>query len=396
MKNQTKILCLFIFTIFVIIGCEEDPYVPNYISPKDDMILVEGGSYVMGDWLLPYALDSVTSEGQNIKDITADLRHGVDLTFDMRDLHTVTVDSFYMMSTEVTYELFDVYCYEMKGKLNHDGWEGSSDYGPTNWGRGDRPVVWVTWMDAINFCNWLSVKDGLKQCYEIFGTDVRWIRGTNGYRLPTEAEWEYAARGGKYISTINDGNGWLYSGCLDGAAEDTCYPGDPEYYQEYLEMFPNGYHTDRYINRDVMSDKFLTLKDYAWFNLTSGWKDKDWPENDNGSTHPVGTKLPNNLGFYDMAGNAWEWCWDWWSEDYYNYCQNNPKECINPRGPERPGDLNASYSKVLRGGSWGNYPVFLRTTFRFFSMKAHFTGMSNPTFQYANFRTGIRLVRDVN
>ena len=130
------------------------------------------------------------------------------------------------------------------------------------------PVESVSWLDAARFCNRLSEQEGLTAFYEIRGPDVRMPNwGGTGYRLPTEAEWEYACRGGSTASY--------------------CF-GDGE----------------------------RELSGYAWFG------------GEGGSTHPVGLKRPNAWGLCDMHGNVWEWCWDWFSKDYY---ARSPAD--DPRGP---------------------------------------------------------------
>ena len=150
----------------------------------------------------------------------------------------------------------------------------------------------VSWLDAVKFCNKLSEREKRTPFYRIDGTEVT-IVGGNGYRLPTEAEWEYACR----------------------AKSTTLYP---------------------------FGDDAGKLGEYAWYASNSESK-----------THPVGQKLPNAWGLYDMLGNVWEWCADWYDEKYY---ASSP-----PADP--PGAPGASH-RVIRGGSWYGDPGYCRPAYR--------------------------------
>lgn len=132
------------------------------------------------------------------------------------------------------------------------------------------PVSCVSWIDALHYCNWKSQKRGLTPVYEINENGVLWNREANGYRLPTEAEWEYAASGGELHRR------WIFSG----------------------------------------SDNISTVAIHA--------------ANSGGSPAIVGTLKPNQLGLYDMSGNVFEWCWDIYDETYYS--QSLMGE--NPLGPK--------------------------------------------------------------
>ncbi|MFI5461439.1 MAG: SUMF1/EgtB/PvdO family nonheme iron enzyme [Isosphaerales bacterium] len=151
-------------------------------------------------------------------------------------------------------------------------------------GSDDPPVESVSWLDAVKFCNKLSEREKRTPFYRIDGTEVT-LAGGNGYRLPTEAEWEYACR----------------------AKSTTLYP---------------------------FGDDASKLGEHAWSDGNSERK-----------THPVGQKLPNAWGLYDMLGNVWEWCADGYDEKYY---ASSP--AADPLGA--PG---ASH-RVFRGGSWHHDP----------------------------------------
>ena len=149
-------------------------------------------------------------------------------------------------------------------------------------GNDSLPVEQVSWYDAVQFCNELSKKEGLEQCYTLEGVEEwRCDFDKKGYRLPTEAEWEYACRAG----TLTD----YYS----GTTESQC-------------------------------------ASIAWYD-----------HNSNSTTHPVGQKIANKFGLYDMSCNVYEWCWDWLS----SYVAGSFDD---PTGPN-----NGSY-RVIRGGSWYN------------------------------------------
>jgi formylglycine-generating enzyme required for sulfatase activity len=150
-------------------------------------------------------------------------------TPDEKPIHEVFVSSFLIGKYPITFNQYDKYCEETNKQRVPD----------SGWGRENRPVINVSWQDANDFCNWLSEKTG-----EVF-------------RLPTEAEWEYAARGGL------KSKGYKYSG-----------------------------HDD--------------VETVGWHRGNSGR-----------STSPVGQKEPNELEIFDMSGNVCEWCFDWYADDYY-------------------------------------------------------------------------------
>jgi len=206
-------------------------------------------------------------------------------TFSMGEYrpHDTTVRPFLISQTEVTQELY-------MAVMNEN---------PSFFKGRDLPVDSVSWFDAVRFCNTLSIRFGLAPAYIIDGEKVTWNRESMGYRLPTEAEWEFAARGGQF-GERGPQEKTAFAGCFEGAVP----------------------------------------QDYCWFSL-----------NAKTGTQSVKGKLPNQLGLFDMSGNVWEWCWDWYS-DYPSgavYDYTGPAE-----GKQR----------VYRGGSYMNSVNQLRTISR--------------------------------
>ncbi len=171
-------------------------------------------------------------------------------------------------------------------------------------GSDDLPVEQVSWLDAVLFCNKLSEREKRTPCYRINGTEVT-IAGGNGYRLPTEAEWEYACRAGS----------------------TTMYP----------------------------CDEAGKLDAHAWNYHNSG-----------NETHPVGQKLPNAWGLYDMLGNVWEWCQDWYDIGYYTACKDWHEigHYTASTPVDSPGPYLASGYRVIRGSSWDYFARFCRPAYR--------------------------------
>jgi sulfatase modifying factor 1 len=216
--------------------------------PPFDIILVKGGSYKMG------------SDAGTVNEMP---------------VHDVSIDSLYVSKYEVTQLLWK----SVMGTIHEDY------YGD------DLPIANIGWDMAVEFCNELSKIEMLDTCYSFRDSDVLCDFEANGYRLPTEAEWEYLCRAG----TTGDFNG-------------------------------------------------TNINDIAWYAENSGF-----------NRHPVGNKSPNAFGLYDMHGNLWEWCWDWYDENYYDV---SPED--NPQGP-----LEGT-KDVIRGGSYKDDIFYLRSANRTF------------------------------
>ena len=224
--------------------------------------------------------------------------------------HQVTVSSFYMGKYQVTQEQYQA----VMGN-NPSAFTTANGF-PSVLSETDakRPVETVSWYEAIVFCNRLSVMQGLTPVYSIYGSTEPnvWIAGAggsipnndnatwsaviadwsaNGYRLPTEAEWEYICRAGT---------------------------------------------TTAYNTGDTISD------DTGWYRANSG-----------GTTHEVGQKPANTFGLYDMYGNVWEWCWDW-----YDAYPDPPEAKTDPLGAA------TGLQRVVRGGSCRTIAQYLRSADR--------------------------------
>ncbi|MBC7170691.1 SUMF1/EgtB/PvdO family nonheme iron enzyme, partial [Candidatus Bipolaricaulota bacterium] len=234
-------------------------------AAPSEMVLIPAGTFQMGDSF---------SEGSS----------------DERPVHTVYVSAFYIDKFEVTKALWD----EVASWAAANGYDISASSGE---GKGpDHPVYDVSWYEAVKWANARSEREGLTPCYTVGGSvyrrgestpDCNWA--ANGYRLPTEAEWEKAARG--------DCEGHRFPWC----DTDTIQHARANYYSSsdssYDTSPTRGYHPT-----------------YATGSMPY--------------TSPVGSFTPNGYELYDMAGNVWEWVWDWFDSRYYAVSPGS-----DPRGP---------------------------------------------------------------
>jgi len=242
-------------------------YIENAWNINMKMIWVEGGDFYMG----------CTSE------------QGNDCREDEKTIRRITIDGFYIGMLEVTQLQWE----KVMGRVDYNALQeaagnikGLQSAGP------DYPIFQISWDYAIKFCRKLSDQTG------------------KTYTLPTEAQWEYAARGGK-------------------KSEGTKYAGGNN------------------------------INDIAWYFDGSGYH----------AVHPCGTKRPNELGIYDMSGNVWEWCKDWYRENYIGYDTDNPEGPISPSNGK---------GYVIRGGSWTSRPEDCRVTAR---SEYHYISMGNLGFR---------------
>ena len=270
-------------------------------APPSGMVLIPAGAFRMGD---PYA------EGEEKE----------------RPVHTVYVTAFFMDRYEVTSNLWnEVYTWAI---ANGYGFDNAG----TAWGT-NHPIHTVNWYDCAKWSNARSQKEGLTPCYYMSSAMTTiWTNGqtninfdcvnwaADGYRLPTEAEWEKAARGGLTGHHFPwPSKGGSYTGHIDGCKANYLGSGDP--YDNATT--PVGYYDGNQTTNGV----------------------------------PCGVDMANGYGLYDMAGNVFEWCWDWERGDWYKESSATDPDTSGP--PSR-----WSGSRVLRGGAFDWSAFYHRSAMR--------------------------------
>ena len=269
---------------------------------------------------------------------------GTDHGNDEIPIHTVRLDSFYMGITHVTTDQYceylssalaqalirverglvygakgtDLYCETREAtQYSRIGWDGKNFSVLDN--RGNHPMVCVRWQGAAAYCNWLSSEKGYESCYDLSTWACDFSK--RGFRLPTEAEWEYAGRGGLHSPYRI----FPWGDEPDFAKANWPKSGDP------YETGPQPWTTPAGFYNGQLHQK----KDFNWPGPQESY------QTSNGA---------NGYGLYDMAGNVWQWVNDWYGRDYYRV---SPAD--NPPGPERGTPMpDGKPYRGLRGGSWYN------------------------------------------
>lgn len=294
-KERIKPIFLWILVIILLLiivdtyYLRKSPELPTVPPPQ--MVPIKGGVFTIGDTF-----------------------NDTDTTVNEKNRHDVFIDDFEMSNTEITFELFDAYCRAKNIMLKEN----------LDKGRAQQPAIMMDWYEAIDFCNWLSEKQGLEVIYTIENNQsslTRKVRSNfknNGYRLPTEAEWEYAAKVDLKSDTMRKiyrfGN---HKNIADGNVLNFNFQKEAK--------------TDYMIPGRIFHGKTVNV-------FESGM---------------------NNNGLYGMAGNVSEWCHDFYHPNFYSDIKN-----INNPIAEETFYKDTSSTHILRGGNWEAPLMKIRATYR--------------------------------
>jgi sulfatase modifying factor 1 len=315
MRNALTGCCVPVIAGLWTLGCSSS-------EPTESMVLVKGGTFLMGD-----AYEAGDPDERPAHEVTVDDFHVFRYPVTRGEFREFVETTGYLTTAETEGGIRVYVAAENKLEVRDDASWRDPGYRQEE----DHPVVGVSWFDAVRYCNWRSERDGLRPCYRIEADGVRCDFTADGYRLPTEAEFEYALR------------------CCGKNRKYPWGDGDPM----------------------VEGTPIANIKDET-AHQKKGWK-KFWEGYEDGYvfTSPVSALASNELGLHDMGGNVYQWCWDWFDEGYYS-----AGITMNPRGPE------SGEKRSARSSGFG-CPIY--------RSRASNRGAAVPSNSFEN--TGFRLAR---